>query len=613
MLAGLILLQLFLPDWAARPEAWSLDARFTLRGSEQPRQPIVIIALDEASFQMMGELQGENIRTWPRSRWAELVRKIASQQPKVIGLDIVFDTPGWDAGGDAELAQAITEAAASGIPVALAANLEAPIQNMHTQTTYSPPVALLSNAASGVGVAGFPSQVDGGIRQTQLLWGWAGQTLPSLPLVIATLFQGEPVRVDQTELGDDLSLPIHFRGPEQTFQTISMIDLWNGEAPAESLRGVIVLVGYTTQLEQDRHLTPFTGKQKMPGVELQANAIDTLISRDWLREPPSWLPILLVVLAGLFGLGAINLTRPTLGIWALIIGVTAYLLLGAAAFIWADFILPIVAPLTAAIIVGAAALVERMIFAEQDKRLLRQRFAGMMSPERLQAVLDNWDELRQAERPAKEAAVLFADIRDFTRTSETLMRQNRSQEMVQFLSRYLDAMSEAVFKEGGVIYRMLGDGLLIMFGLPEPIPDPALSAVRAAINMSQAATALQSNWPLRDQEPMHMGIGVHLGAMVDAIVGGGRRVDYAIIGDPANTASRIEAHCKVAVEIPRPPGGEVPEFVTILISDYLYEKVSAYILADESIPPFEARGKADPLQVVRVLGLRASSQSPVLR
>ncbi|MBN2550475.1 MAG: adenylate/guanylate cyclase domain-containing protein, partial [Anaerolineales bacterium] len=240
-------------------------------------------------------------------------------------------------------------------------------------------------------------------------------------------------------------------------------------------------------------------------------------------------------------------------------------------------------------------------------RLLRQRFAGMMSPERLQAVLDNWEELRRADHPAKEAAVLFADIRNFTRTTEILMRQNRSSEMVAFLSRYLDVMSEAVFKEGGVIYRMLGDGLLIMFGLPEPIPDPALSAVRAAINMSQAAAALQTDWPLHDQEPMQMGIGVHFGAMVDAIVGGGRRVDYAIIGDPANTAARIEGYCKTAMQTPRPPGGEVPEFVTILISQELHQRVADHILADESVPPFEAHGKAEPLRVVRVLGLQQSS------
>jgi adenylate cyclase len=184
------------------------------------------------------------------------------------------------------------------------------------------------------------------------------------------------------------------------------------------------------------------------------------------------------------------------------------------------------------------------------------------------------------------------------------MRQNRHQEMVSFLSAYLDAMSKAIFEEGGVIYRMLGDGLLVMFGMPEVLPDHSLSAVRAAVRMAQAAQELQSIWPLRDEAPLGMGMGIHCGEMVDAIVGRGRRVDYAIIGDPANTAARIESHCKVAVQMPRPPGGDVPESTTILISRTLFENVKDHVLVDESIPPFEARGKSEAVQVVRLLGLQ---------
>jgi len=70
VLLGLLLLQWLVPGWAGRAEAWMVDARFSLRGKEEPRNPIVIVALDEDSFQMMGDLQGENIRTWPRARWA---------------------------------------------------------------------------------------------------------------------------------------------------------------------------------------------------------------------------------------------------------------------------------------------------------------------------------------------------------------------------------------------------------------------------------------------------------------------------------------------------------------------------------------------------------------
>jgi adenylate cyclase len=376
------------------------------------------------------------------------------------------------------------------------------------------------------------------------------------------------------------------------------------EEPPDEFRDAIVLVGYTTRLEQDYHLSPFASEDGMPGVEINANAIDTLLAGDWLYHAPAWLTMVLMGGLGLAALVLLNLRRPGLGVLILLGVLTAYLVLGQVLFSGAELILPLIAPVVAAVAVGGAALAERMIFTERDKRRLRQRFAGVMSPERLQAVLGNWEDLVQVERPQKEAAVLFADIRGSTSATETLMRQGRIPEMIGFLSAYLDAMAEAVFAEGGVIYDVVGDGLMILFGVPESLPDYAMQAVRGAVRMALATEELQAMWPLRDQWPLQIGIGVHSGLVVDAMVGRGRRVEYSVIGDPVNTAARVESHCKAAMEIPRPPGGQVPENVTILLSADLYEQVRERVIVDESIPCFEARGKSEPLRVVRLLGLR---------
>jgi adenylate cyclase len=600
----MVILQWRVPEWADRFEGMTVDARFRLRGRQEPSFPIVIVALDEDSFQMLGDLEGENIRTWPRANWAQLVEMLASGEPSVIALDVAFDTPGWDVGGDELLAQALSAAGS----VVLPAHFQRTGAGVHSNMTLSPPISALASASAVVGVAAAPFDADGSVRRTTLVYPAEGGQMPSLAVAAVALYAGEVPTVDRTDLDDNLSLPINFRGPEGTFDTYSLHGVLSGEISPELFRDSIVLVGYTTRAEQDRHRTPFPSafaqRAGMPGVEIQANAIDTLLAGDWLQRPPDWLPVVLVAMLGLMGLVALNLRRLGVGLITWFAAVLVYLIVGQGLFSFGDYLLPLVAPVASVVVVGAASLAERFVFVERDKRRLRQRFAGVMSPERLRAVLDDWESLLEVERPQKEAAVLFADVRGFTRTTEKLMRQNRSPEMISFLSAYLDAMAEAVFAEGGVIYDVVGDGLMILFGVPDPSPDYAVQAVRAAVRMALASEDLQAVWPLRDERPVEMGIGVHCGPVVDAMVGRGRRVEYAVVGDPVNTAARIESYCKEAMEVPRPPGGEVPETVTILLSEDLYLRVADQVLADESVPCFEARGKADPLRVVRLLGMQ---------
>lgn len=600
LLAGLLLIQVQQPGWAARVEGWTLDARFQLRGPQASPLPIVIVALDETSFQMLGDLQGENIRTWPRGRWAQLIERLAAGKPRLIAIDVVFDTPGWDPGGDAALAQALQAAG----NVVLAAHLEYAATPGAARLTYSPPYAPLAAAAAGAGAVNLPADVDGAVRRFQPLWPWSGQTQPAFALVVASLYAGEPLNIPRKALAADFSLPLNYRGPQGAFRTVSMYDVWSGEAPADLFQDAIVLVGYTTQLEQDRHPAPFAGRGGLAGVEIQATTVHTLLARDWLQRTSPRTDLLLLAAAGLLALLAAGLPRAGWGGLALVGGGLIYLAVGGLLFARANFWLPLAAPLASAALTGLAAFSERLAFAEREKRLLRRRFAGMMSPDRLQAVLDNWEALLDPDRPEKEAAVLFADLRGFTQASEILSRQGRSAEMVRFLNVYFDRMAEAVFQEGGVVYRTFGDGLLILFGLPAALPDHPLRAVRGAVRMALAARELQAVWPLPEECPFNLGIGLNDGPMLDAIVGRGRRFDYTVLGDAVNAAARIESYCKEVMDLPSPPGGQVPPGVTILIGHALYQKVRSQVIADESIPPFSARGKRDPVQVVRLLGIK---------
>ena len=288
-------------------------------------------------------------------------------------------------------------------------------------------------------------------------------------------------------------------------------------------------------------------------------------------------------------------------------GVFLYLAATLLLFAQADLWLPVVSPVGTATMAVAGGLVERVLIEEREKRRLRDRFQSFMAPERLAAVLDRWEELVAEDRPEVTATVLFSDIRGFTSATETLTLQGRSGEVIPFLNRYTDAMVEAIFAEQGVLDKILGDGLLVLFGAPEPSPDHALSAVRAALRMAALLPALNAIWPLRDQRPLRIGIGIHSGLLMDGIVGRGRRVEYTVIGDAVNAASRVEEYTKevLARRIER-EGDDGQPGAIILISQATYEKVKDRVQVDPDIPPYEARGITEPIRVYRLLGLSES-------
>jgi adenylate cyclase len=599
----IIMLQAAFPAWSDFFEGPTIDLRFWLCGPEEPQSPVIIIAADEDSFHMLGDLRGENIRMWPRQRWAELINVIASGRPRVIGIDIAFDTPGWDIDGDQSLANALATAP----PVVLAAHFQETPTIQGIIRSYRPPQAQLEQEASAAGVVDLVADSDGVYRRTTLLWPWAGGQAASFPLAIATLYHGQPITIPREHLDKTLSLNVNYRGKANTFETIPLYRVLQEDFATEIFNDKIILIGYTTLVEQDRHPTPFANQEKMPGVEIHANAVDTLLSGDWLLRPPGVVTFLLVALGGLLALLLTSLPRPNLGLAALTGLILFYMAVTVTIFNAANFLLPLIAPLLAALLVGGASTAERMVFSERDKRLLHQRFSGMMSPERLQSLLDNWKDLLDSNRPERQASVLFCDIRGFTQATESLMHQGRSPEMVKFLNTYLAEMEAAIFAESGVIYRTFGDGLLVLFGLPQPLPNHARHAVRATIRMAKAAEKLKPYWPLQDQVPFEIGIGLNCGPMVDAIIGSHRRFDYTVLGDSVNTAARIESHCKVVMQIPRPPGDwDVPAEVTILLGNDLITQVHEIVVTDENIPPFQAHGKSNPLHVARLLGLKES-------
>jgi adenylate cyclase len=343
-------------------------------------------------------------------------------------------------------------------------------------------------------------------------------------------------------------------------------------------------------------------------VEVHANVIATLLRADAIHRASFPVQLAIVLLGVGLTISFFARLKPVHATLAVAGGTALYLAVAFSAFARADFWLPVVPPLGLVAMTATGGLVERVLVEEREKRRLRDRFQSFMAPERLSVVLNRWEELMAEDRPEVTATVLFSDIRGFTSATEMLTRQGRGGEVIRFLNRYIDAMVEAVFVEQGVLDKMLGDGLLVLFGAPEPSSNHAFLAVRAALRMADLLPELNAIWPLREERPLRIGIGIHSGPLMDGIVGRGRRIEYTVIGDAVNTAARIQDYTKEVLarrlerEEDNRPGA------TILITQSTYEQVRGRVRVDGDVLPCQAQGKADPICVYRVLGLLGSGQ-----
>lgn len=190
----------------------------------------------------------------------------------------------------------------------------------------------------------------------------------------------------------------------------------------------------------------------------------------------------------------------------------------------------IVAGLLAAVVARSRRLVIRQAVSERERGNLARYFPPSMV-----------DRLARMDAPLSQvrehdAAVLFADIVGFTRFSET----HRPTEVIAFLRQVHERLETAVFENGGTLDKFIGDGVMATFGTPEAGPDDAGNALRclqAILNSFDTWNALRSE---QGKAPVHIAVGLHYGPVVSGDIGSERRLEFAVLGDTVNVASRLE-------------------------------------------------------------------------
>ena len=222
-------------------------------------------------------------------------------------------------------------------------------------------------------------------------------------------------------------------------------------------------------------------------------------------------------------------------------------------------------------------MVKRIGTIEAEKKSLSKYF----SPEIVEEITKNPEVLNKGKR--QEVTILFQDIRNFTKMSEKMSPD----ELAEFLNEFRERMTNQVFKNNGTLDKYIGDAIMATFGTPTVTENDTRNAVLAGIQMLSSLTEWNKVRSKQGKEEIHIGIGIHRGEVFTGSIGFSGRMEYTVIGDAVNTASRIESLCK--------------QFqAEFLISDEVYSKVKDFIRV-EALPPVEVKGKEKPLQVYKVI------------
>ena len=611
ILVGLIVAAaISLMQWAGLFTSLRLAATDYLYQAEgEPGDDIVIVAIDEQSLQALGEWP------WTFEPYVQLLERL--DRAGAVALDVLLPGPGPQGNPDAvRLQQAVRRAGNVVLP--LAGSIRYPSEPSgglywawSEETICSFPA--LREAAAGAGSVEVVLDSDATLRRVPLLVdvravggqgqpGGAVETWEALGLQVLRLWLGlgdapaslEGARVvigDETEIKYQVqtdvnaAMLVNFVGRPGTFPAYSFVDVVEDRVDPGAFEDKIVLVGMMNALvEMDLHRTPVSAR-RMSGVEFQANAIHTLLHhRPLVPQSKVGTTVTLVLLAL-----ASSIVLSQLGALP---GAIFTALLAAGYFVFtglqfnAGRLPDILFPYATILVNYAAVMAARFTREQVERRQVSDIFGRFVSPEVRDTIvniaLEDPDLIQPGGREM-ELSVLFADIRGFTSISEQLPPP----QVVEILNQYLDSMEEEVFKQRGTLDKYTGDGMMVLFGAPLEQPDHAERAVRAALGMQRAAAEVSRQ---RGDVKWHMtyGIGIATGPAVVGHIGSQRRLDYTAIGDTVNLAARLESIA--------PPG-------TILVNRAMVEAVGDAAVFEE-LEPVTVKGKAKPIVVYKVLGLR---------
>lgn len=529
-------------------------------GNSPIANQVTIVALDDQTV-------NQYRYPLPHQAYTDLLRALKPQNPSVIAFDIAFYDAAQNPEEDRALAAAMRDA--GNVILAMQGTGDATLgDHVERYPSVLLPIPVLRDAAAAVAAVNIHPDPDGRVRYSQLfIEGPDGMTYYSLPLVTAA----KKVRADLSSArrtGDILTVPaplgdrvmpidrrggmsIYYAAPpapspsdctnKSYFCVVSMKDVINGTVPRELITGRAIFIGaHSLSAVPDSYPVPNSGGDKMYGVEIWANAAQSILTNRYpvlkQSDVATLAQLLVVTLAGLllvlrwrlYGfIGALAL------LVAYVVGAYALFSLQTQGTIGAGPVeVPSIAYVVPAvfwwIILQGYMLVEEQITVART----RNTFGRFVTPSVARTIIDREEAGKLAlGGEEKRVTVLFGDIRGFTTISEGLTPGI----LLGHLNRYFDGMVDIVNRYEGTVNKYNGDNIMVLWGAPLEEKDQARKAVECALEMQC--------WIVSEREKggpdVSFGFGINTGPVVAGFLGAKGRMEYTVIGDTANVASRL--------------------------------------------------------------------------
>lgn len=588
----------------------------------QPEGRILIVAISESDI--------ARLASWPLNDQllARALKNLLAHRPRVIGLDLFrnIEVPP----GSEELRALFS----TNIPVVL-------VKKFGDGISPGVPGPYMSGKGSLVGFS--DALVDpGGVTRRGLLFMDDGvESSASFSLLVASLYlqkegiglQPDPANPELLRFGKTTFVPLDtdagsyvnldtrgyqflldFTGMGARFAKISLMDVLAGNIPDEAVRDRIVLIGATAESLRDFFYIPFSRSfeegEKVCGIEVHATMVSQLLrcaldGRAPMRYLSERSELLWILLWGLLGY-ALGLKAHSFRRFAVIGLLIPAFLAGITFFLFfRGMWVPATPPLLAFLLSADFFRLYLLSVEKRQRAMLMRLFERHVSKDIAEAMWAQREQFIHDGLPRPQqliATVLFTDLKNFTSISEQFGDAGK---LIEWLNEYMEAMTTHVFDNGGQVNKYIGDAIMAVFGVPvarsseEEIAGDAVRAIRCAMRMGQHLEELNEKWAREMRPTVKMRVGIYTGPLMVGCIGSKQRLEYTVIGDTVNVASRLESFDK---------GLDPENPCRILIGQSTWEYVHGQF-EGRNLGSIALKGKDRRLEIYQLMGTRREGEN----